>query len=66
MTDKQAQEQAARLGLSAWQAEAIRVGSESEAVVVYCVGFSSLGLPIAEAETWEEALREVARIIFSA
>jgi len=66
MTQEQAQESAARLGLSVWEAEVVRVSTEgSETVPLMCVGFASLDLPIAEAETWDEALAEATRIIFS-
>jgi hypothetical protein len=50
--------------MSVWQTEAIKVGPESEAVDIMCVGFASLGIAMAEAETWEEALEQVTRIIF--
>jgi hypothetical protein len=65
MTIREAQEQAARLGLSAWVVQALAVGQHGQQVVdLMCVGFVSADLPIAEAETWEEALQEATRIIF--
>jgi hypothetical protein len=67
MTDREAQDRATKLGLSAWVAEAVAVGRDrSETVELRCVGFVSAGLAIAEAETWEEALDQAARIIFRA
>ena len=67
MTTHEAQERANRMGLSVWIAEAIAVGKESSTTVeLKCVGFASAELAIAEAESWEEALEEAARIIFRA
>lgn len=64
MTRQEAQERAGKLGLSTWVVEAIAVGRKSEAVDVMCVGFASLGIPIAEGENWEEALDKTLKIIF--
>ena len=64
LTREEAQERAARLGLSTWVVEAIAVGRRSHAVELMCVGFASIDVPIAEAETWEEALWQTIRIIF--
>jgi hypothetical protein len=64
MTDLQARDCAAKLGLSTWVAEVIAVGRRSETVELRCVGFASIGLAIAEAEGWEEALDRAAHIIF--
>ena len=64
MTREQAQERAARLGLSTWVDQAIAVGPKSRAVDVMCVGFASVEVPIAVAETWEEALDMTMKIIF--
>jgi hypothetical protein len=64
MTRQEAQERAGKLGLSTWVVEAIAVGPKSRSVDVMCVGFASLGLALAEGETWEEALDEAQRIIF--
>ena len=66
MTNQEAQERAARLGLSTWMTQAVAVGETSHSVDLMCVGFASIDLPIAEAETWDEALSQAARIIFSA
>ncbi|TMQ72152.1 MAG: hypothetical protein E6K80_03465 [Candidatus Eisenbacteria bacterium] len=67
MTMQEAKDRAAQLGLSAWIAEAVAVGQEkSEVVEVMCVGFATAELAIAESESWEEALNEAVRIIFSA
>lgn len=67
MTDQEAQDRATKMGLSAWVAEAVAVGRDrSETVELRCVGFASIGLAMAEAETWEEALDQAARIIFQA
>ncbi|MEK7347639.1 MAG: hypothetical protein AABZ94_02080 [Candidatus Eisenbacteria bacterium] len=64
MTREDAQERAARLGLSTWVDQAIAVGPKSRAIDVMCVGFASVEIPIAVAETWEEALDMTMRIIF--
>jgi len=67
MTTEEAKQVAERLGMSTWQAEVIKVGTDSsETAYTNCVGFASISLPIAEAETWEEALNEAMRIIFTA
>jgi hypothetical protein len=65
MTRQEAQERAGKLGLSTWVVEAIAVGRKSEAVDVMCIGFASIGVPIAEGENWEEALDKTVKIIFS-
>jgi len=65
MTRQEAQERAGKLGLSTWVVEAIAVGRKSEAVDVMCIGFASIGVPIAEGESWEEALDKTVKIIFS-
>jgi hypothetical protein len=64
MTRQEAQERAGKLGLSTWVVEAIAVGRKSQAVDVMCVGFASIGIPIAEGENWEEALDKTEKIIF--
>lgn len=66
MTTKEAKDHAARLGLSAWTVEAIAVGERSEAQELMCIGFAGIDLVIAEAETWEEALEQAARLAFEA
>ena len=67
MKNQEAQDRASKLGLSAWIAEAIAVGQEkSEVVEVKCIGFASAEVAIAQGESWEEALAEATRIIFSA
>ena len=64
MTRAVAQERAARLGLSTWVDQAIAVGPKSRAVDVMCVGFASVDVPIAVAETWDEALEMTMKVIF--
>ena len=64
MTREEAQERAARLGLSTWVDQAIAVGPKSKAVDVMCVGFASVEIPIAVAESWEEAIEMTMKIIF--
>lgn len=64
MTRQEAQERAGKLGLSTWVVEAIAVGRKSEAVDVMCVGFASIGVPIAEGENWDEAIEKTVKIIF--
>jgi hypothetical protein len=66
MNRNEAQMSAAKLGLSTWIVQAIAVGPTSEAVPLKCVGFADVDLPLGEAETWEEALAEAARVVFSA
>lgn len=66
MTVKEAQDRAAKLGLSAWVVQAVAAGEASENVPLKRVGFASIDFPLAEAETWEEALSRTIRIIFSA
>ena len=66
MTHQEAEEKAARLGMSAWITRAVAVGRNSEVVDLMCVGFASIDFPVAEGESWEEALDKAARIIFAA
>jgi hypothetical protein len=66
MTVKEAQDRAAKLGLSAWVVQAVAAGEASENVPLKRVGFASIDFPLGEAETWEEALSRTIRIIFSA
>jgi hypothetical protein len=65
MTLQEARERARKLGLSTWVVEAIAVGEKSEAVDLMCVGFASIGVPIAEGENWDEAIKNTVRIIFA-
>ena len=65
MTRQEAQTRAERLGLSTWVVEAIGVGPKSKTVPVRCVGFASVGVAIAEGETWEEALEKTMKVIFA-
>ncbi len=64
MTRKEANERAARLGLSTWTVDAVAVGPESRTVPLMCVGMASLDMPFGEAETWEEAWDQALRTIF--
>jgi hypothetical protein len=66
MTTKEAQKRAAKLGLSAWVVQAVATGEASDTVPLKRVGFASIDFPLAEADTWEEALRRAIRIIFTA
>lgn len=66
MTFQEAKKRASKLGLSAWVVEGVAAGETSGVVEMKCVGFASADLPIAEAETWDEALRRATRLIFSA
>ena len=43
--------------------QAIAVGRKSRIVDLYCVGFASIEVPLAEAESWEEAFEKVSQII---
>ncbi len=66
MTRNEARKRAAQLGLSTWIVEAVAVGSRSGAVSLKCVGFGGIGLALGEGESWEQALAQATRIIFSA
>jgi hypothetical protein len=68
MKTREAQELAARLGLSAWVSQVVAAGDDgSEAVVeLKCVGFSSADFPLAEGETWGQAFDGALRIAFGA
>lgn len=63
MTRKDAEDRAAAIGLSVWVTQAVAVGRKSRTVDLCCVGFASIELPLAEAETWEEAFDIVLHII---
>ena len=63
MTKQEAEDRAKKLGLSVWVTEAIAVGRKSRMISLYCVGFVSLQLPLAEAESWEEAFHVLDQII---
>lgn len=63
MTQKDADARAAALGLSAWVTQVIAVGRKSRIVDLFCVGFASIEVPLAEAESWEEAFDKVSQII---
>ena len=63
MTKKEAEARACALGLSAWITQAIAVGPKSRVIDLYCVGFASIDLPLAEADSWEEAFEIVRHII---
>lgn len=66
LTHEEARAIAARLGLSTWVVEAVAVGPRSHTVELMCVGFASVDVAIAEAETWEVALQKTMRIVFGA
>ena len=66
MRHKEAQARAARLGLSAWVVQPVASSGRAETPPLRCIGFASIGVPLAEGETWEEALAKALRIIFSA
>jgi hypothetical protein len=68
MKTREAQEQAARLGLGAWIAQAVAVGKDGSELLVErkCVGFQSADFALAEGETWGEVFAEVEHIIFGA
>lgn len=63
MTREEAELRASKLGLSAWVTHAVAVGRVSRTIELYCLGFESADLPLAEAESWEEAFAIVDRII---
>ena len=66
MTNKEAEDRANKLGLSAWVVQAVVVGPHSHTVDLMCVGFASIEFPLAEAESWEEAFQQVTKTIFGA
>ena len=66
MTNKEAEDRAGKLGLSAWVVQAVVVGPHSHTVDLMCVGFASIDFPLAEAESWEEAFQQVTKTIFGA
>ena len=66
MTFQEAKKRASKLGLSAWVVEVVATGDASGTVEMKRIGFASADLPLAEADTWEEALKRATRLIFSA
>jgi hypothetical protein len=67
MSTREARMEAAKLGLSAWQAEMAVVGAEPNGTMVTkCIGFVGIGMALAEAESWEEALSRALQIIYKA
>jgi hypothetical protein len=66
MTYKEAQERAAKLGLSAWVSQAVTAGDASGGTETKCVGFSSIDFPLAESENWGETFSILTRLIFGA
>ena len=66
MTYTEAQERAAKLGLSAWVSQAVLAGSVAGATGTKCVGYSSIDFPLAESENWAETFSILTRLIFSA
>ena len=63
MTSQEAETRARKLGLSVWVCQAVAVGRVSRTIDLFCVGFAELELPIAEAESWEEAFHTLDQII---
>ena len=63
MTEKEASARAAALGLSAWVTQAVAAGRKSKVIDLYCVGFSSINLPLVEGMTWVEAFDTFSKII---
>lgn len=68
MSAREAQDRAARLGLSAWITEAIAVDPRAREAMSerHCVGFASADLVIGEGETWNSAFEQAERIVFGA
>lgn len=66
MRHREAQQRAAKLGLSVWVVQPVTPGGKEESPPLKCIGFASVGVPLAEATTWDEALATVIRIIFKA
>ena len=63
MTEKEARARAAALGVSAWVCQAVAAGRKSRIVDLYCVGFASIGMPLGEGSSWEEAFELFSKII---
>ncbi len=67
MNEREAQERAALLGLSAWVTEVVAATTDGGvAQRLYHVGFESIDLALAEGETWEWALARALDLIYSA
>jgi len=66
MTNREAQERAARLGLSTWITNVVAAGDSSETITMKRVGFQSIDFHLGEADSWDEAFRQATRIIFAA
>ena len=66
MTNREAEDRASKLGLTAWVVQAVVVGPHAHTVDLKCLGFASIEFPLAEAETWEEAFLLVEKTIFKA
>lgn len=66
MTTREAKIRAAELGMSAWVVEAVAVENDGAQLrTVKCVGFAGIELSIGAGETWDDALVQATRIIFS-
>jgi hypothetical protein len=63
VTNDDADVRAAALGLSAWVTQAIAVGPKSRVIDLYCVGFASIDLPLAEAESWDETFAILSELV---
>ncbi len=67
MNEREAQERAALLGLSAWVTEVVAATTCGGVTQRLChVGFKSIDLALAEGETWEWALARTLDLIYSA
>ena len=66
MNDHDAEQRAARLGLSVWVTEVVAATmSGAVSQQLYHVGFKGIELPLAEGETWEGAFERAMELIFS-
>lgn len=65
---EQVQEQAMRLGLSAWVSQVIAVSDQGRegAQELKCLGFATADFVLVEGETWGAVFDEATRIIFGA
>lgn len=62
MNLQRAQEEASKLGMSAWLEEESDWPGNSRHIC--CIGFVSAGIKMAEGKTWERTLDKVMRLIY--
>jgi hypothetical protein len=66
MTTQQAEQLAARMGMSAWIGRAMVVGgTDEQSIEVKRVGFADIDLAMGEGETWDDAFDRATQMIFA-